>query len=48
MAALSELLLRTLIDREHFDTLALASELSTEHERIVGAVKSLQAKGDVC
>jgi len=48
MAALSELLLTTLTEREQFDTLALASELSTEHEKIVGAVKSLQAKGDVC
>jgi len=47
MAALSELLLTTLINRETFDTLTLSSELSVEHEKIVGAVKSLQAKGDV-
>jgi len=48
MAALSELLLTTLGKREEFDSLTLASELSVEHEKIVGAVKSLQAKGDVC
>jgi len=47
MAALSEVLLTTLTDREQFDTLTLSSELSTEHEKIVGAVKSLQSKGDV-
>jgi len=47
MAALSELLLVTLSKREDFDSLTLASELSVEHEKIVGAVKSLQAKGDV-
>ena len=47
MAALSELLLTTLTNRETFDTLTLSSELSVEHEKIVGAVKSLQAKGDV-
>ena len=48
MAALTELLLTTLNYREHFDTLTVASELSTEHEKVVGAVKSLQSRGDVC
>jgi len=47
MAALSELLLTTLTKREELDSLILASELSVEHEKIVGAVKSLQSKGDV-
>ena len=47
MAALSELLLTTLAKREEFESLTLASELSVEHEKIVGAVKSLQAKGNV-
>jgi len=47
MATLAEFLLTTLSTREDFDTLTLASELSLEHEKIVGAVKSLQAKGDV-
>ena len=47
MAALAELLLTTLTKIEEFDSLILASELSVEHEKIVGAVKSLQAKGDV-
>jgi len=47
MAALAELLLTKLAESDEFDTLTLASELSTEHEKIVGAVKSLQSKGDV-
>jgi len=47
MAALVELLLTTLTKRAEFDSLTLASELCVEHEKIVGAVKSLQAKGDV-
>jgi len=46
MAAVSELL-TTLSKREEFDSLTLASELSVEHEKVVGAVKSLQGKGDV-
>ena len=47
MAVLAELLLTTLAKTGEFDSLTLASELSVEHEKIVGAVKSLQAKGDV-
>jgi len=48
MAGLSELLLTTLEKSEEFDSVLLATELCIEHEKIVGAVKSLQAKGNVC
>jgi len=47
MAALGELLLTNLSKRGEFDSLTLASELCIEHEKIVGAVKSLQTKADV-
>ena len=47
MAELAEKLLLTLSQSEQFDTLDLSSQLNIEHEKLVGAVKSLQSKGDV-
>ena len=47
MAELSEKLLLLLSKTDEFDTLDLSLTLNTEHEKIVGAVKSLQCKGDV-
>jgi phenylalanyl-tRNA synthetase alpha chain len=47
MAELSAEVLSSLCKRDEIDTLTLSSLLNVEHEKIVGAVKSLQSKGDV-
>ncbi len=48
MADLNETLLALLAERGCFDTQTLAKELQIEHQKLVGAVKSLQSLGDVC
>jgi len=47
MAELLETLLGLLSDTNTFDTLDLIDKLNTEHDKIVGGVKSLQSRGDV-
>ena len=47
MAELSETLLKYLENREGFDTLDAAKELGVDHQKVVGAVKSIQSAGDV-
>lgn len=46
-AALSEVLLETLADRDSFDSYKLSQELGKDHQRVVGAIKSLQSIGNV-
>jgi len=38
--------LALLSGRDGFDSLTLSSELGVDHQKIVGAVKSLQSQGD--
>ena len=47
MAELGEKLLHLIAERDQVDTLDLAGELNIDHQKIVGAVKSLQSLGDV-
>ena len=47
MADLAETILSLLADREGFNSLTLAEELSTDHQIVVGAIKSLHSQGDV-
>ena len=47
MADLAETILSLLADREGFNTLTLAQELGTDHQKVVGAIKSIQSQGDV-
>ena len=47
MAELAERLLLILSKCDKLDTLDLPAQLNTEHEKVVGAVKSLQSRGDV-
>ena len=47
MADLGEKVLKCLADRDGFDTLDIAKELNVDHQKTVGAVKSLLALGDV-
>lgn len=47
MADLGETVLKILADRKGFDTLDIAKELNVDHQKTVGAVKSLLALGDV-
>jgi len=47
MSELAEQLLSVISDRGEFDSLQLSEELLLEHQRVVGAVKSLQSQGDV-
>ena len=44
---LTETILRTLVDSDGVDTLELATRLKVDHQKVVGAVKSIQAIGDV-
>jgi phenylalanyl-tRNA synthetase alpha chain len=44
---LSEKLLQYLDGHERVDTLHLAAVFNVDHQKIIGAVKSLQALGDV-
>jgi phenylalanyl-tRNA synthetase alpha chain len=44
---LSEKVLQYLDGHENIDTLHLAELLSVDHQKVIGAVKSLQALGDV-
>ena len=43
MADMAEKLLLLLAEKKGFDTLEVAKEFGVEHQKIVGAVKSLQA-----
>ncbi len=47
MADMNEKLLLLLAEREGFDTLELSKELNIDHQKVVGAVKSIQSLGDV-
>jgi phenylalanyl-tRNA synthetase alpha chain len=47
MSDLSERLLCYLDRHERVDTLHLASLFEVDHQKVIGAVKSLQAVGDV-
>ena len=47
MAELAERVLAELGECEGFDSLTLAEQWGVDHQRVVGAVKSLQAQGDV-
>ena len=47
MADLAESVLKFLDKNETADTIDLAITLNEEHQKVVGAVKSLQAFGDV-
>ena len=46
-ADLSERLLHYLDEHESFNSLKLAEKLGEDHQRIVGAIKSLQSLGNV-
>ena len=47
MAELAEKLLQLIAEKEQINTLNVAKELSVDHQKIVGAVKSLQSLGEV-
>ena len=47
MADLGETVLKILADRDGFNTLDIAKELNVDHQKTVGAMKSLLALGDV-
>lgn len=47
MAELSEKILKYLSDRDAVNTLDLATAFSEDHQKIVGALKSIQANGDL-
>lgn len=47
MSELPDKVLRVLSERESVDSIQLAEELEEDHQRIVGAVKSLQSLGGV-
>ena len=47
MAELGERLLQLIAERDQIDTLDVAKEINIDHQKIVGAVKSLQSLGDV-
>lgn len=44
---LVELILKHLADKESVDTLELAAVWGVDHQRVIGAVKSLQALGNL-
>ena len=39
--------LNYLVDSEGFDSISLAEQLNVDHQRIVGAIKSIHSFGDV-
>ena len=47
MADMAEKLLLLLAEKQGLDTLEVAKELDVDHQKIVGAVKSLQALENV-
>ena len=47
MAELAERLLQLIAERDQIHTIDVAKELNIDHQKIVGAVKSLQSLGDV-
>ncbi len=47
MAELPDAILKYLVDKEGFDSLELAKELKIDHQKVVGAIKSIQAVGEV-
>ena len=47
MADLADRILQYLAENASFNTLDLANKWDVDHQKIVGAIKSLQAKGDV-
>ena len=47
MAELGEKLLQLIAEKDQVDTLDVAEELIVDHQKIVGAVKSLQFLGHV-
>ncbi|KAJ8306504.1 hypothetical protein KUTeg_017049 [Tegillarca granosa] len=47
MADLSQVVLQYVSEKECFDSLDLAKELNEDHQKIVGAIKSLQTHADV-
>ena len=47
MAELGGKLLQLIAERDQIDTIDVAKELRVDHQKIVGAVKSLQSLGDV-
>ena len=47
MADLSETLLKLIAERGQITSLAVARELGIDHQKVVGAVKSLQSLGEV-
>lgn len=44
---LTELILRTLSEKESVDSYRLSVEIGKDHQLLVGAIKSLQSVGDV-
>ena len=48
MAELAEQLLVILAERGEINTLEISKELNADHQKLVGAVKSLQSLGEVC
>lgn len=47
MASLPELILEKVKDSDNIDTVTLSSLLNEDHQKIVGAVKSIQSLGDI-
>jgi hypothetical protein len=47
MSDLSEKVLHYLDEHERVDTLHLAAHFNVDHQKVIGAVKSLQSLGDV-
>ena len=47
MADLADVILQYVDKHGQFDTLKLAAELKEDHQKIVGAVKSVQSLGEV-
>ncbi len=47
MAELAERLLLLIADKNEIESLAASKELNVDHEKIVGAIKSLHSLGDV-
>ena len=45
---MAEIILQNVDQRGHINSLELANELKVDHQKIVGAIKSLQSFGEVC
>lgn len=47
MAGLNEKILQCLSDKKEMNTVQLAEVLEEDHQKVIGALKSIQAHGDI-